>query len=94
VGLVIVKLKVKLLKPFKESVGSGELKVDSDSSNIEDFIMELSSKYPKLKSQLIDSEGKIDYSVNVILNNVPLTDLKHGIKDDDEITLFIPIGGG
>ncbi|MCK5547539.1 MAG: MoaD family protein [Thermoplasmata archaeon] len=90
----MVKLKVRLLKPFKDSVGKNELGVDSDASNVEDFIVELSAKYPKLKPQLIDSEGGVDYSVNVIVNNVPLIDLKQKIKENDEITLFVPIGGG
>lgn len=89
-----MKLKVKLLKPFKDSVGKDELSMDSTSSNVEELLIELSSKYPKLKPQIFDSEGEVDYSVNVIVNSVPVVDLKQKIKDDDEITLFIPIGGG
>lgn len=89
-----MKLKVKLLKPFKDSVGKDELSMDSTSSNIEELLIELSSEYPKLKSQIFNSEGKVDYSVNVIINSVPVVDLKQKIKDNDEITLFIPIGGG
>ena len=89
-----MKLKLKLLKPFKDSVGKSELGINTNANNIEGLLIELSVKYPKLKSQIFDSKGRIAYSVNAIINSVPITDIKQKIKDNDEITLFIPVGGG
>jgi len=89
-----MKLKIKLLNPFKDTVGKDEFSLETSSVNIEELLFELSEQYPKLKPQIFDSEGNIDYSVNAIINSVPVTDLKQKIKENDEITLFVPVGGG
>jgi MoaD family protein len=89
-----MRLKLKLLKPFKDSVGKSEVGIETNATNVEGLLIELSARYPKLKPQIVDSKGKIDYSVNAIINSVPVTDLKEKIKENDEITLFVPVGGG
>ena len=89
-------VKVRFLSPFKEAVGEDEISFRplSRKLDVEGLMMELCSKYPKLRSLVFNEDEEVDYSVNAILNGVPLSDIKKNIKDGDELTLFIPLSGG
>lgn len=54
-------------------------------------------KYPALKTQVFDSDGKLRRHINVFVNDENVRDLKGlntKLKDDDRITLLASISGG
>ena len=89
-------IKVRLLRPFMDAVGDEEISFRplSKRLDVEGLILELCAKYPTMRAMALNDEEEIDYSVNAILNGVPVSDIKQKIKDGDEVTLFIPLSGG
>lgn len=92
-----MKLKIKLLKPFSTVVGKNELEYDFKGINLEDFLKELVLKYPGLKKELYNKDGKLTEYLCIFINDKPMTalnGLNSKLKDNDEILFFMPISGG
>lgn len=92
-----MKIKVKLLKPFSDIVGKGEVELDLEGEILIHALNKLCEIYPDLKKEIFDDNGEITYSVNIFLNDSPITalqDVNSPIKDKDEILIFMPVGGG
>ncbi|UCD92558.1 MAG: MoaD family protein [Methanobacteriota archaeon] len=87
-------ITLKLLKPLNDVVGQNELSIKVENGTIESLLAALSNDHPKLAEEIIDEKGDLDYRINVILNDKPLSDLNVSLNDGDLVTLFIPISGG
>ena len=92
-----MKLKIKLLKPFSNSVGKSELELDFNGDNLEDLLKLLIDRYPKLKKEIYTETNELTDYLCIFVNDKPISAL-NGIntelKNDDEILFFIPISGG
>lgn len=92
-----MNLKIKLLRPFSDAVGKGELKIDFKGVSLEDLLKNLVDKYPKLKKEFYSETNELTEYICVFVNDKPISAL-NGIntelKNDDEILFFIPISGG
>jgi molybdopterin converting factor small subunit len=72
-----------------ETVVSGGTVIDVLNNAVE--------KYPALKAQVFDSDGKLRRHINVFVNDENIRDLKGlktKLKEEDRITLLASISGG
>ncbi len=90
-------VKVKALRPFKETLGAADLEVDlPDGTTVEGLVHQLVEEHPDFGSQALDDNGDIDLTLNIILSGRPVGehDLGRPLKDGDEVMLFMPLSGG
>ena len=92
-----MKLKLKLLRPFSETVGKSDLEIDFDDKTINDFLKKLISQYPKLKKEIFKDNSELTEYICIFVNDKPISAL-NGVntllKNGDEILFFMPISGG
>jgi molybdopterin synthase sulfur carrier subunit len=92
-----MKLKLNLLKPFSDAVGTKELNLDFQGKSLEDLLRYLVEKYPKLKDEVLTDDNQITDYISIFINDKPLPVLggvEVQLKDGDELLIFVPISGG
>lgn len=92
-----MKLKLKFLRPFKDLIGKGELKIDVKVETLKDLIEILVNKYPKLEKELFTKKYELTDYVCIFLNDKPITALNFldtKLKNGDNLLFFIPVSGG
>ena len=92
-----MKLKLKLLMPFKDVVGQESLMLDIQGTTLQNLLDDLLSQYPKLKEKMLGSNGNIDSFVNIFVNDKPTFSNQESqieLKEGDEILIFPAIAGG
>jgi molybdopterin converting factor small subunit len=93
-----VKVKVRLLQPFKGMLGKGEATVDLARGTVDDALVSLCERHEVLREDMLDPEGRVSDAVSVILNDRPLASVleyrETRLKEGDEIVVFRPISGG
>lgn len=96
-GRISVLVKVKALRPFKNTLGSGELELSVDEGEtVEGLIRGLARENPEFARQALDEGGAIDLTLNIMLSGQPVGehDLARELRDGDELLLFMPLAGG
>ncbi|MCK5261932.1 MAG: MoaD family protein [Thermoplasmatales archaeon] len=92
-----MKLKIKLLKPFSDAVGKGELELDFDGVTLKDLLKVLVNRYPRLKKEFYTKTGELTDYMCMFVNDKPISAL-NGINTElengDELLFFVPISGG
>jgi MoaD family protein len=92
-----MKIKIKLLKPFSDVVGRGELETEFNGKTLEDLLKILIEKHPNLKKELYTDANELTEYVCIFVNDKPISAL-NGVnsilKDNDKILFFIPVSGG
>ncbi|UCE74446.1 MAG: MoaD family protein [Methanomassiliicoccales archaeon] len=92
-----MKIKVKLLKPFSDIAGKGMVDIEFEEENVEQALLELCRLYPDLKKELFNEQGEVTFSVNIFVNDKPISaleDVNTRLDEGDEILIFMPVGGG
>jgi molybdopterin synthase sulfur carrier subunit len=92
-----MKIKIKLLKPFSDIAGKGEVEIEPKGETVSDVLNDLCELYPELKKEIFEESGEVTYSVNIFVNDKPMSALEDEstrLKDKDEILIFMPVGGG
>lgn len=92
-----MKIKVKLLKPFSDIAGKGMVDIEFEEENVEQALLELCRLYPDLKKELFNEQGEVLFSVNIFVNDKPISaleDVNTRLDEGDEILIFMPVGGG
>ncbi len=92
-----MKIKVKLLKPFSDVAGKGEVELDFEGDVVSQALDKLCQLHIGLKKELYDDKGQVSYSVNIFVNDKPLSALEGEntrLKDGDEILIFMAVSGG
>lgn len=92
-----MKIKVKLLKPFSDIAGKGEVDLELEEGDVNYALGRLCDVHPGLKKELFDDKGEVSYNVNIFVNDKPITaleDVDTALKNGDEILIFMPVGGG
>ena len=92
-----MKLKIKFLKPFSDSIGKSDFEIEFNGVTLKDFLKLLIDTYPNLKKELYTKSGKLTEYINIFVNDKPISAL-NGIntklKNDDELFFFLPVSGG
>ena len=92
-----MKIRLNLLKPFSDAVGTKELDIDYPGGDIIALCAFLVEKYPRLKEELYNKDGSITNYLSIFLNDKPvITDdgMRTELKDGDELLFLAPISGG
>ena len=92
-----MKIKFKLLKPFSDIAGKGELDLEFEGGVVAEAIGKLCELHPGLRKELYDEKGQVSYSVNIFVNDKPLSALEEEntkLNDKDEILIFMAVSGG
>ena len=92
-----MKVKVKLLKPFSDVVGKGEVVLEFEEGDMNIALDALCDRFPELKKELYNEKGEVDFTVNIFINDKPMSalgDVKTRLFDGDKILIFMPVGGG
>jgi len=92
-----MEIKIKLLRPFSEIVGKKELEIELNGTTLNDLLIYLVKKYPKLKNELYTKNDELTDYICIFVNDKiasALNEFETKIKDGDEILFFIPISGG
>jgi molybdopterin converting factor small subunit len=92
-----VRVKVKALRPFKETLGGGDLVVDvPEGTTVEGLVRHLVEEHPDFGPQALDEKGGIDLTLNIMVSGSPVgeNDLSRSLVDGDEVMLFMPLAGG
>jgi MoaD family protein len=92
-----MKIKVKLLKPYSDAVGKGELDLDFNGNSIKELIDVLVGMYPKLKDEFLAPSGELTDYMCIFLNDKPVTSTNQKeplLKNGDTLVFFIPVSGG
>ena len=95
--MYLMKLRIKLLKPFSDVVGKSELEIDFHGSTLGNLLKVLVDIYPKLKKEFYTETGELTDYMCMFVNDKPISAL-NGIntelKNGDELLFFIPVSGG
>ena len=71
------------------------VKLDLAGSTLGDVIDHLAAQYgAKVKEELLDEEGNLDYAYGIFSNEERVTDLTTRIQDGAELNIIIMMGGG
>ncbi len=92
-----MRVKVKALRPFKETLGGSDLEVDlPDGTTIEGLVRHLVEQHPAFGPQALDDSGGIDVTLNIMVSGRPVGehDLDNPLVEGDEVMLFMPLAGG
>ena len=93
-----MRVKVRLLQPFKGMVEKGEMAVELGRGTVDDALRTVCTKHTVLAEDMLDAEGRVSDAVSVILNDRPLASVleyrETRLQDGDEIVVFRPISGG
>ena len=97
IGAYLTKLKIKLLRPFSDAVGKGELEVDFNGVTLGELLKVLVDRYPKLKKEFYTKTDELSDYICMFVNDKSISALngiKTELKNGDELLFFIPISGG
>ena len=92
-----MKIKIKLLRPFSDTVGKKELEIDFNGTTLNDLLTFLVDKYPKLKNEFYTKNDELTEYMCMFVNDKSASALKGvdtKLKNSDEILFFIPLSGG
>lgn len=92
-----VKITIKLLKPYKDIAGRGEFALNLKKGTARRALKKLCEDVPELRKEVFDEKGEVELSLNIIINDKPVTSIKEldkALKDGDILTLFMAVSGG
>ena len=94
-GLTVMKIKIKTFSLYRDLLeGRKEIEVviDKNSEKLENILVELSAKYPRLKKFLSNPENN---DLLLVLVNGEKKSIKDTVLyDGDEVGLMVPPSGG
>ena len=92
-----MRIKIKALRPFKETLGAGDIELDRpEGETVEGLIRYLIEEHPDFGPQALDGSGAIDVTLNIMVSGMPVGehDLARPLEDGAEVMLFMPLAGG
>ena len=85
------------VKVFMDSIfdhlTGGQREVEVEGKNVNQCLEYLLARFPDLKSQLFDKQGKLFSDIGIFLNNDNAYP-SQPVEDGDELFIMVPIGGG
>ena len=93
-----INLDIRLVPDLARLLGTNKIVFEFEGDTISDMVNGLISKYGvKAREALYDSSGRFDGMIQIILNNekwIRSDDLSTPLKDEDDVSLMLLIGGG
>lgn len=92
-----MKVTVRFLKPYRDIVGRNEIVLDVKRASVRSILKKMCVEIPELRKEVFDERGEVEVSLNVIVNDKPVTSTKEldkALKDGDVLTLFMAVSGG
>lgn len=71
----------------------GQREVEAEGKNVSQCLEYLCVRFPDLKSQLFDKQGKLFSDIAIFLNNDNAYP-NQPVKDGDELSIVVPLEGG
>ena len=71
----------------------GQREIDVEGENVNQCLEYLLARFPSLKSQLLDKQGKLFSDIGLFLNNDNAYP-SQPVEDGDELSIVVPIEGG
>ena len=89
-----ITVSIRFFAMMRETVGSSIIKLEFEENlSISEIITELANRLPDLKANLFKNR-KINETLVFVLNGNSVELLTTTIKDNDELTILPPTGGG
>jgi molybdopterin synthase sulfur carrier subunit len=92
-----MSVEIRLFGTIREAVGERTLEKNYNSCTIQEVIDILIEEYPELEGEVIDENGLIPESVNIMVNtkNIQYIDgIETRVTDGDNISVATAITGG
>ena len=92
-----MKIKIKFLKPFSNTVGKNELEIEFNGSTIEDLLKAIVDRHPNMKKELYTKTEELTEYICIFVNDKPISALNGTnteLKNNDELLFFVPVSGG
>jgi len=92
-----MSVEIRLFGTIREAVGERTLEKNYNSCTIQEVIDILIEEYPELEGEVIDENGLIPESVNIMVNtkNIQYIDgIETRVTDGDNISIATAITGG
>jgi molybdopterin synthase sulfur carrier subunit len=89
-------MRVKIFSTLRQVVGAKEVEVET-ADTVRDMLEQLTAEYPSLRGRILDDDGNLQSSINLLVNGRSiryLDGLNTTLKESDQIALFPPVGGG
>jgi molybdopterin synthase sulfur carrier subunit len=89
-------MRVKIFSTLRQVVGAKEVEVET-ADTVRDMLEQLTAEYPSLRERILDDDGNLQSSINLLVNGRSiryLDGLNTTLKESDQIALFPPVGGG
>jgi molybdopterin synthase sulfur carrier subunit len=89
-------MRVKIFSTLRSVVGAKEVEVGA-ADTVGSVLEELITKHPALRERILDEDGNLQSSINILVNgrNIRfLNGLDTPVKESDQLALFPPVGGG
>ena len=89
-------MRVKIFGTLRQVVGAKEVGVDA-ADTVRDVLERLTAEHPALRERILDDDGSLQSSITLLVNgrNVRfLNGLDTTVRENDQVALFPPVGGG
>lgn len=91
-------MRVRIFATLRPLVGAKEVEVEVEAGDrVRNALEKLTTGYPVLRERVLDDDGSLRSSINVLVNGRSirfLDGLNTTIQESDVLALFPPIGGG
>ena len=92
-------MKVNFYATLRSIVGGKTVEVGfRDAMTVQELLDDLVTRYPALRSELLDENGNLHGHVHVFVNGRDVPFLTDGINtlitSEDAVNIFPPVGGG
>jgi molybdopterin synthase sulfur carrier subunit len=91
-------MKVRIFGTLRQFIGAKKVEVEVEAGDtVRNMLEKLTAEYPALRERVLDDDGKLQSSINVLVNGRSikfLDGLDSTIQEGDQLALFPPVGGG
>ena len=91
-------MRIRVYATLRDLIGTNEIEINVDGgTTVRQLLQELAERYPTLGKKLWNADGSLTGFVRVLINGrllEYLDGLDTVVKEDDEVSLFPPVGGG
>jgi MoaD family protein len=92
-----MSIRVNFHSNLSRITGRERIELDALYSDVRSLLEGLVSTFPALSDELFDSDGRLDFEYQILLNGRSINaqgGVAAPLKDGDEITFLMPLSGG
>lgn len=90
-----MKVRVRLLRPFSDAVGSAEVAVAvPEGATVRHMVVHLCEQYPALAPHIYEATGAITDYLTMFVNDRPVTNMGMALGEGDDVLMMFPVSGG